>query len=61
MLAFIIRRIFWAIFLFFVATIAAYVIFFVIPTNPAALAAGKATKPSIVHHIEVMMHLNLPI
>jgi peptide/nickel transport system permease protein len=60
-LAFIIRRIFWAIFLFFVATIAAYVLFFVIPTNPAALAAGKATKPSIVHHIEVVMHLNLPI
>jgi peptide/nickel transport system permease protein len=60
-LAFIIRRLFWAVFLFFVATIAAYVIFFVIPTDPAALAAGKATKPSIVAHIRHVMHLDLPI
>jgi peptide/nickel transport system permease protein len=60
-LAFIIRRLFWAIFLFFVATIAAYVIFFVIPTDPAALAAGKASTPEVVDHIRHVLHLDLPI
>jgi peptide/nickel transport system permease protein len=58
---FIIRRIFWAIFLFFVATIVTYIIFFVIPTDPAELAAGKASTPAIVKHIHKMMHLDLPI
>ena len=61
MLAFVIRRLFWAIFLFFVATIAAYVLFFIIPTDPAALAAGKASTPAVVDHIRKELHLNLPI
>jgi peptide/nickel transport system permease protein len=58
---FIIRRIFWAIFLFLVATVVTYIIFFVIPTNPAELAAGKAAKPAIVAHIAHNLHLDLPI
>jgi peptide/nickel transport system permease protein len=58
---FVIRRLFWAVFLFLVATIVTYVIFFVIPTNPAELAAGKAAKPSIVAHISHKLHLDLPI
>ena len=61
MTAFVIRRLFWAIFLFLVATIAAYVLFFIIPTNPAALAAGKAATPVVVKHISHVMHLDLPI
>lgn len=58
---FIIRRTFWAFFLFVVATMITYVIFFVVPANPAALAAGKATKPEIVAHIKHALHLDLPI
>jgi peptide/nickel transport system permease protein len=58
---FVIRRLFWAVFLFLVATMITYVIFFVIPTNPAELAAGKAAKPSIVAHIAHKLHLDLPI
>jgi len=58
---FIIRRLFWAFFLFLVATIVTYIIFFVIPTNPAELAAGKAAKPAIVAHIAHNLHLDLPI
>jgi peptide/nickel transport system permease protein len=58
---FIIRRLFWAFFLFIVATIVTYIIFFVIPTDPAELAAGKASTPAIVAHIHKMMHLDLPI
>ena len=58
---FVIRRLFWAVFLFLVATLVTYVIFFVIPTNPAELAAGKAAKPEIVAHIRHELHLDLPI
>jgi peptide/nickel transport system permease protein len=58
---YIVRRLFWAFFLFLVATILTYVIFFVIPTSPAELAAGKAAKPAIVAHIAHELHLDLPI
>ena len=42
MATFVIRRLFWALFLFFVATIITYLIFWVIPSDPAALAAGRS-------------------
>jgi peptide/nickel transport system permease protein len=58
---FVIRRLFWAFFLFLVATVITYIIFFIIPTNPAELAAGKASKPAIVAHISHELHLDLPI
>jgi peptide/nickel transport system permease protein len=58
---FLIRRTFWAFFLFVVATMITYLIFFVVPSDPAALAAGKATKPEIVNHIKHVLHLDLPI
>lgn len=61
MTQFLIRRIFWAFFLFVVATMITYLIFFVIPADPAMLAAGRASKPAIVDHIRHMMHLDLPI
>jgi peptide/nickel transport system permease protein len=58
---FLIRRIFWAIWLFFVATLITYIIFFVIPTDPAQLAAGKASSPAVINHIRHVLHLDLPI
>jgi peptide/nickel transport system permease protein len=58
---FLIRRTFWAFFLFVAATMITYVIFFVVPADPATLAAGKATKPEIVQHIRHVLHLDLPI
>ena len=61
MTQYLIRRTFWAFFLFVVATIITYLIFFVVPADPATLAAGKATKPEIVNHIRHVMHLDLPI
>src|SRR5947209_1308813 len=62
MIEFLIRRIFWAVFLFFAATILTYVIFFVIPTDPAALAAGKAASdPKVVASIRHAMGLDQPV
>jgi peptide/nickel transport system permease protein len=45
MIRYIIRRILWAMVLFIAVTIVTFVIFFVIPANPAALIAGKAPRP----------------
>ena len=61
MLQFLIRRIFWAFFLFFVATIVTYIIFFVIPSDPAKIACGTHCTPEIIAHVRVSLHLNLPI
>jgi peptide/nickel transport system permease protein len=58
---FLIRRTFWAIFLFLAATLVTYVLFFVIPSDPAALSAGKASTPEIVNHIRHMLGLDVPV
>src|SRR5690348_14907290 len=61
MTAFLIRRIFWAIFLFLVATIITYLIFWVIPSDPAALAAGKSATPADIARVRHFLHLDEPI
>jgi peptide/nickel transport system permease protein len=58
---FLIRRIFWAIFLFLAATVITYVIFFLIPADPAALAAGKAASPADVARVRHFLHLDEPV
>jgi peptide/nickel transport system permease protein len=58
---FLIRRLFWAIFLFFVATIITYLIFWVIPADPASLAAGRLTSPEYLASIRRLLHLDKPI
>jgi peptide/nickel transport system permease protein len=61
MTQFLIRRTFWAFFLFIAASVITYVMFFVIPSDPATLAAGKAATPQIVEHIRMELGLNLPV
>jgi peptide/nickel transport system permease protein len=60
-LYFLIRRFFWAIFLFLCATIITYIIFFVIPSDPAQIACGTHCTKQIIAHVRVSLHLNLPI
>jgi peptide/nickel transport system permease protein len=60
-LYFLIRRFFWAIFLFLVATIITYIIFFVIPSDPAKIACGTHCTPQIIEHVRKSLHLDLPI
>ena len=45
MIRYIIRRILWAIVLFVAVTIVSFVIFFIIPADPARLIAGRAATP----------------
>jgi peptide/nickel transport system permease protein len=42
---YVIRRLLWACVLFVAVTIVSYVIFFIIPADPAKLVAGKAARP----------------
>lgn len=58
---FLIRRIFWAIFLFFVATLVTYLIFFVIPADPAKLIAGRNANSQAVAAVARRYHLNISI
>ncbi len=58
---FLIRRLFWAVFLFFVATIVTYLIFWVIPANPAQLAAGKSATPADIARVAHYLHLDKPL
>jgi peptide/nickel transport system permease protein len=61
MMYFFIRRLFWAIFLFLVATIITYLIFWVIPADPAALAAGKSATPADIERVRHLFHLDEPL
>ena len=58
---FIIRRLLWAVFLFIAATIVTYLIFYVMPADPAALAAGKAATQADVARVRHFMHLDEPV
>jgi peptide/nickel transport system permease protein len=58
---FVIRRLFWAAFLFLVATVITYLIFWVIPSDPARLAAGKAASPQDIARVRHYLHLDEPV
>ena len=59
--AFLVRRLFWAVFLLFAATIITYVIFFLVPGDPAALACGKACTPQDVMRVRHLLYLDQPV
>ncbi len=61
MLRYLARRLLWALLLFVAVTLVTYVIFFVIPANPAALAAGKAATPEKIRDVEKFLGLNEPL
>ena len=61
MIQFLIRRLFWAFFLFLAATGVTYVLFYVIPSDPARLTCGKACTTPMLIHIKHMMGLDLPL
>lgn len=61
MLAFLLRRIVWALFLFLTATLLAYLIFFVMPTHPAQMIAGNGATPGNVARVSRLYHFNVSI
>ncbi len=61
MARFLVRRLFWAIFLVFAATFVTYTIFFLIPGDPASLAAGQGSSPEVVARVKHLLHLDEPV
>lgn len=61
MFRYLVRRLLWAAVLFFAVTIVTYVIFFLVPANPARLAAGQSATPERVAEVERFLGLNEPV
>ncbi|MHB8643409.1 MAG: ABC transporter permease [Gaiellaceae bacterium] len=61
MIRYLIRRLLWAAMLFIVITIVTYVIFFIIPTNPAKLACGQRATETCIKNARITLGLNKPI
>ncbi len=61
MIRYLIRRILWACVLFVAVTIVTYLIFFIIPADPAKLAAGKSARPEDVARARHFLGLDRPV
>ena len=61
MLRYLVRRILWACLLFVVITIVTYVIFFIIPANPAKLACGQRATPTCIQLARHNLGLDRPV
>jgi peptide/nickel transport system permease protein len=61
MLQYLIRRLLWAGVLFLAVTVVTYVIFFLVPANPARAAAGKTATPEAVREAEKFLGLDEPV
>ena len=61
MVRYVIRRLLWAIVLFIAVTVVTYLIFFLIPVDPARLAAGKSATPAEVKAVAHRLYLDRPI
>jgi peptide/nickel transport system permease protein len=61
MVRYLVRRLLWAAVLFVAVTFVTYVIFFLIPANPAQLAAGKAATSEKIQEVERFLGLDQPV
>src|SRR5919109_4839037 len=61
MIRYLIRRLLWAVVLFFAVTIVTYFLFFIIPADPAKQVCGKACKAGDVARIKHELGLDRPI
>ena len=61
MLQYLIRRILWACVLFVAITIVAYIIFFIIPVDPAKLACGQRASDACIKNAQATLGLDKPV
>ena len=61
MFRYLVRRLLWAMVLFVAVTFVTYVIFFLVPANPARLAAGQSATPEKVREVEKFLGLDQPV
>jgi peptide/nickel transport system permease protein len=58
---YLIRRLLWAVVLFIAVTFVTYVIFFLVPANPARVAAGQSATPERIREVEKFLGLDQPM
>jgi peptide/nickel transport system permease protein len=61
MIRYLIRRLLWAVVLFFAVTVITYVLFFLIPANPAKQACGQACTTQDVKRVAHALGTDRPI
>ena len=61
MLNYIVRRLLWAVVLFIGVTLITYVLFFLLPADPARLAAGKSATAEDVARVSHQLGLDRPV
>ena len=61
MTRYLIRRLLWAVMLFFAVTIVSYILFFIIPADPARQFAGKGATQDTIAKAKVYLGLDKPI
>jgi peptide/nickel transport system permease protein len=61
MIRYLIRRVLWAVMLFLAVTIVSYILFFIIPADPAKQVAGKGAQQAQVDRVKHALHLDRPI
>ena len=61
MIRYLIRRLLWALVLFIAVTLVTYIIFFLVPANPARLAAGQSATPERIEEVEKFLGLDRPV
>jgi peptide/nickel transport system permease protein len=60
-LRYLVRRILWAFVLFIAVTLVSYIIFFLVPAEPARLVAGPQAPPEQVERARKFLHLDEPV
>ncbi len=61
MFRYLVRRILWAVVLFIAVTMVSFVIFFIVPVEPARLIAGPQAPPEAVERAKKAYHLDDPV
>ena len=61
MFQYLVRRFLWAIVLFIGVTLITYILFFVVPADPARLAAGKSATAEDVERVKHNLGLDRPV
>jgi peptide/nickel transport system permease protein len=61
MIRYLVRRLLGAVVLFFAATFATYVIFYVIPNDPARVVAGRSATPEQVAQVRAYIGSDQPV
>ena len=61
MVRYVIRRLLWAVVLFLAVTVLTFVMFYVIPVNPAAWSPARPRRRPQIKHVAHALYLDRPL